>query len=77
MARIAQKSCVALFPLRSLKKAFLWGRTDANQQKHTKNLKLKSDKKLCQYDDNCNNNYYFIDNKDKNSNSNSRDYYKR
>ena len=41
------------------------GRTDANQQKHAKIEKLKFDKKSCQYDDNCNNNYYFSDNKDK------------
>ena len=42
MAGITQKSCVALFPLRSLKKNFLFlfseggGRADVNQQKLTK-----------------------------------------
>ena len=40
-------------------------RTYANQQEHTNNLKLKFEKKSRQYDDNYNNNYYFIDNKDK------------
>ena len=40
-------------------------RTDVNQQKHTKRLKLKVDQKSCQYDDNCNNNYYFSDIKEK------------
>ena len=30
-----------------------------------KNLKLEFDKKSCQYDGNCNNNYYFSDNKNK------------
>ena len=39
------------------------GRTIVNQQKQTKNLKF--DKKSCQYDDNCNNNCYFSENKDK------------
>ena len=29
------------------------------------NSKLKSDKKSCQFDDYCNNSYYFRDNKDK------------
>ena len=38
---------------------------DVNQQKHTKNSNLKSDKESCQYDGNYNNNYYFSDNKDK------------
>ena len=36
MAGITQKSCVALFPFWSLKKAFLGGRTNVNQQKQTK-----------------------------------------
>ena len=40
-------------------------RTDVNQQKHTKRLKLNVDQKSCQYDDNCNNNYYFSDIKEK------------
>ena len=34
------------------KKLFWWGRADANQQKRTKNLNLKFDKKGCQCDDN-------------------------
>ena len=51
MAGIIQKSCVALLPLWSLKKSFVFflggeaGRTHANQQKRTKNLKLKFNKK--------------------------------
>ena len=69
MAGITHKSCVALFPLWSLKKKivfiFLGGRgtADVNQQKHTKiqSLNLIS----------CNNNYYLINNKYKNSNNNS------
>ena len=71
MAGIIQKSCVALLPLWSLKKSFVFflggeaGRTHANQQKRTKNLKLKFNKKSCQYNDNCNYNYYFSDNKNK------------
>ena len=40
MAGITKKSCVALFPLWSLKKTVL-GRTDVNQQKHTKNIKVE------------------------------------
>ena len=45
MARITQKNCVALFPVGpSKKKLFLvggpGGRTDMNQQKHTKKLEL-------------------------------------
>ena len=32
---------------------------------NTKNLKLKFDKKSCQYNGNCNNDYYFSNNKDK------------
>ena len=53
MAGITQKSCVALFPLWSLKKKFLLlflgggGRADVNQQKLTKNSKFKFDKKSC------------------------------
>ena len=50
-----------------LKKILAGGRADTNQQKHTKNLKLKFDKKSYQYDDNCNNNRYFADNKDNNN----------
>ena len=64
MTRITLKSCVAFFPLWSLSLGGR-GRADVNQQKHTKNPKFIFDKKLCQYDDNCNNNYYFRDNKDK------------
>ena len=46
MAGITERSCVALFPLWSLKKHFV--RTDVNQQKHTqKNSKFKFDKKSC------------------------------
>ena len=49
MAGIAQKICVVLSPLWFLKKIGGErggrGRTDANQQKHTKNLKLKINKK--------------------------------
>ena len=52
MIGITQKNCVDLFPLWSLKKLFWWGRADANQQKRTKNLNLKFDKKGCQCDDN-------------------------
>ena len=40
MTGITQKSCVVFFPLWSVKKNFLGGRTDANQQKHTKNLEF-------------------------------------
>ena len=40
MAGITQKSCVALFPLWSLKKTFLGGRTNVNQQKQMKNLEF-------------------------------------
>ena len=40
MAGITQKSCVTLFPLRSLKKTFLGGRANVNQQKQTKNLEF-------------------------------------
>ena len=53
MAGITQKSCVALFPLWSLKKnnlfLFLGGgdRADVNQQKLTKKSKFKFDKKSC------------------------------
>ena len=36
MAGITQNSCVALFPLRSLKRNFV--RADVNQQKHTKKI---------------------------------------
>ena len=39
-------------------------KTDVNQQKHTKNLKLKFYEKSCQYEDNWNNNYFFSDTKD-------------
>ena len=52
MAGITQKSCVALFPLWSLKKKFLFlfleggGRADVNQQKQKKS-KFKFDKKSC------------------------------
>ena len=53
---------------------FLSGRTDANQQKHTKNLKSTFHEKSCSYDDNCNNNCYFSDNKDKNSNCNNSNH---
>ena len=49
MAGITQKSCATLFPLWSLKKTF----------------DKSFDKKSCQYDDKCNNNCYFSDNKDK------------
>ena len=46
-------------------KNFFWGSstvvTDANQQKHISNLKLKFERKSYQYD---NNYYYFSDNKD-------------
>ena len=46
MAGITQESCVALFPLCSLKKKFV--RADVNKQKHTKkNSKFKFDKKSC------------------------------
>ena len=49
MAGIAPKMCVVLVPLWSLKKigdeGGGRGRTHANQQKHTKNLKLKINKK--------------------------------
>ena len=62
MAGTTQKSCVALFLLWSLKKTFLGVRTNVNQQKQQKIQSF--DKKLCQYDDNCNNNCYFSDNKD-------------
>ena len=82
MAGITQKSCVALFPLRSLKKNFLFlfseggGRADVNQQKLTKkNQKFKFDKKSCWYYDSCNSNYYLIDNKYKNCSYNNRDYH--
>ena len=37
MVGITQKSCVALFPLWTLKKTFYGGRTNVNQQKETKN----------------------------------------
>ena len=54
MAGITQKSCVALFPLWSLKKKFLFflgeggGRADVNQQKLAKKIsKFKFDKKSC------------------------------
>ena len=46
MAEITQKSCVALFPLWSLKKKILFlfsggrGRADVNQQKLTKKIKV-------------------------------------
>ena len=40
MAGITQKSCVALFPLWSLKKNFFGGRTIVNQQKQTKNIEF-------------------------------------
>ena len=46
MAGITQKSCVALLPLWSLKKKFLFlflggrGRVDVNQQKLTKKKKM-------------------------------------
>ena len=40
---------------------FFWLKIDANQQKHMKKSKLKFDRKSCQYDDNCSNNYYFRD----------------
>ena len=40
MAGITQKSCVALFPLWSLKKTFLGGRANVNQQKQTKNFRV-------------------------------------
>ena len=53
---------------------FFSGRTDANQQKDTKNSKSTFYKKLCQYDDSCNNNYYFSDNKDKNINFNNNNH---
>ena len=72
MAGITQKS-VVLFPLWFLKNIILFlflresGRTDVNQQKLTKKSKFKFDKKSCQYYDNCNSNYYLIDNKYKNS----------
>ena len=52
MAGTTQKSCVAVFPLWSLKKnfcfCFLRGRgrqSNVNQQKHTKNSKFEFDKK--------------------------------
>ena len=54
MAGITQKSCVALFPLWSLKKKFLFlfleggGRADVNQQKQEKS-KFKFDKKSYWY----------------------------
>ena len=48
MAGITQKSCVIYFHCGPQKKfgrgERVGGRTDANQQKHAKNLKLKSDK---------------------------------
>ena len=39
--------------------------TERETEKHMKNLKLKFDRKSCEYDGSCNNNYYFSDNKDK------------
>ena len=66
MTGITQKSCVALFPLCSLKKTFFFGggggggggecRRNVNKQKQTKRVLI--DKKSCQYDDNCNNNWF-------------------
>ena len=63
MAGITQKNSVALFLLWPLKKTFFGGRANENQQKQRKIQSF--DKKSCQYDDNCNNNCYFSDNKDK------------
>ena len=40
MTGITQKSCVVFFPLWSVKKNFWGGRTDANQQKHTKKFRV-------------------------------------
>ena len=54
MTGITRKMLYCFFPVVVPEKTFLGGgRTNANQQKHTKHFNLKFDKKLCQYDDNC------------------------
>ena len=52
-----KKVCGFIFIVVPQKTFFLWGRRDANLQKHGKNLKLK-------FDYNYNNNCYFSDNND-------------
>ena len=83
MAGITQKSCVALFPLRSLKKNFLFlfseggGRADVNQQKLTKkNQSLNLIRSHVGIMTAATvGNYYLIDNRYKNCSYNNRDYH--
>ena len=76
MAGLTQKSCAALFPFWSGKKTFyflffvflffgFFWQEQMRVNRNIKNFKLKFYKKSCHYDDNCNKNYYFSDNKDK------------
>ena len=75
MAGITQKSCVALFPLWSLKKTFLGGRTNVNQQKQTKIQNF--DKKSFSMMTTLTITVISVITKIKNSNSNNSNYQKR